>query len=149
MHADIVLAIGIILSRDTAYHILAGMWVEKFMDKHGLRWLWAYLVGADEDVQSGRVVAAVIVSTVYLYAYYLDFWVLTFWVTCAVVTSIYWQLQYRQWSKQLDAALKGDDTARKFLNEEMGMHIFPAGTTEEEVDEFLENLEKHSGDHDS
>lgn len=146
--ADILLIIGILLSRDTSYHILASLTAEKFMDKHGLRWLWAYLVGADdEEIQSGRLVAAAIISTIYLYAYYLDFWVLTFWVTCAVVTSIYWQLQYKRWSKQLDAALKGDEDAREFLKDEMGMHIFPAGVSEEHVDEYLELLEKEMKKH--
>lgn len=145
--ADILLIIGILLSRDTSYHLLAPQPTEKFMARHGLDWLWAYLVGAhDPDHQPGRWVAAGIISSAHLFAYLLDFWVLAFWVGCAVATSVYWQFTYRRWSKKLDAALAGDQEAQEYLNN-MGMGVVPNDVDEEHIDAFLELLEQQIKKH--
>lgn len=144
MLADIILAVGIICSKTTAYQLLATLTVERWFAGKRLEWLWEYLVGGsyEEDIQLGPVFAAVLISSVYVIAYFLGLWVLVFWVTLGVAVAIWRTLEQREMERVFMAAMQGDEEARRRLQEESGIYFFKEGTTEEEVDKFLEEVER-------
>ena len=144
MLADAVLAIGIICSKTTAYQLLSTLTVERWFARNKMEWLWEYLVGGsyDEDIQMGPIFAAVLISSVYTVAYFLGFWVLAFWVTIGVSVAIWRTLEQREMERVFMAAMQGDEEAREQLQEESGIYFFKEGTTEEEADKFLEEVER-------
>ena len=143
MLADIILAIGIICSKTTAYQFLSTLTVERWFAGNRLEWLWEYLVGGsyDEDIQMGPIFAAVLISSVYVISYFLGFWILVFWVTLGVGVAIWRTLEQREMERVFMAAMRGDEEARERLQEESGIYFFKEGTPEEEVDKFLEEKE--------
>ena len=144
MLADIILAIGIICAKTTAYQLLSTQTVERWFSGMRLEWLWEYLVGGDydEDIQLGPIFAAVVVSSIYAIAYFLGFWVLVFCVTLGVSVAIWRALEQREMERVFMAAMQGDEEARERLQEESGIYFFKEGTTEEEVDKFLEEVDR-------